>query len=121
MGVAYYANFLVWFEVARTDFLREHGLRYRDLEAAGCLLPVGEVAMRLIGPARYDDELMVECWIEKARSRGVVFGYRVLRSDAAGDTLLAGGTTSLLCVDVQMQPRRLPEAAVARFRGLSGR
>jgi acyl-CoA thioester hydrolase len=120
MGVAYYANFLVWFEVARTDFLRQHGLSYRDLEAQGCLLPVGEVALRLLAPARYDDELAVECWLEQARSRCIVFGYRVLRNDAAGETLLAGGTTSLLSVDPQMVPRRLPAAALSRLCGLAG-
>jgi len=118
MGVAYYANYLVWFEVARTEFLREHGLRYRDLESRGQLLPVGDVQMRLIAPARYDDELSVECWLAEARSRRIVFGYRVLRNDDAGETMLAGGSTSLLSVDDRMRPCRLPEELLGRFREL---
>lgn len=118
MGVAYYANYLIWFEVARTDFLREYGLRYRDLESDGQLLPVGDVQMRLLAPAHYDDELLVECWLAEARSRRIVFGYRVLRNDDAGETLLAGGRTSLMSVDDGMRPRRLSAQLLERFQAL---
>jgi acyl-CoA thioester hydrolase len=59
MGVAYYANYFIWFEVARTDLLRSIGGNYRDMEAEGVLLPVIEADCRYRRPARYDDELEI--------------------------------------------------------------
>ena len=116
MGVAYYANYLVWFEVARTDFLREFGVRYRDLERDGILLPVSDVQLRLMAGARYDDDLAVDCWLESVRSRQVVFGYVVHHvEDGETKNAAAQGTTALMCVDEEMTPRRLPEAVLARF------
>jgi acyl-CoA thioester hydrolase len=120
MGVAYYANYLIWFEVARTDFLRSSGLRYRDLEARGHLLPVSDVQMRLIAPARYDDALAVECWLDEARSRRVRFCYRVTRLDDDREVLLAEGSTALTAVDTKMRPSRLPEDLLERFKALVG-
>jgi len=120
MGVAYYANYLIWFEVARTDFLRSHGLRYRDLEARGHLLPVSDVRMRLIAPARYDDALRVDCWLEEARSRRVTFGYRIARVEEETEILLAEGSTALMAVDTEMRPSRLPGDLLERFRCLTG-
>jgi acyl-CoA thioester hydrolase len=118
MGVAYYANYLIWFEVARTDLLRGHGLRYRDLEARGHLLPVCDVQLRLIAPARYDDALRVDCWLAEARSRKISFGYLVSRIEDADERLLAEGTTSLMAVDTKMRPSRLPEDLLERFKTL---
>jgi acyl-CoA thioester hydrolase len=59
MGVAYYANYFVWFEVARTDLLRVLGWSYKEMEDAGVLLPVIEADCRYRRPARYDDELEI--------------------------------------------------------------
>jgi acyl-CoA thioester hydrolase len=118
MGVAYYANYLIWFEVARTDLLRGHGLRYRDLEARGHLLPVCEVQLRLIAPARYDDPLRVDCWLDEARSRRISFGYRVSRVEDGDEQLLAEGATSLMAVDTRMRPSRLPGDLLERFKSL---
>lgn len=120
MGVAYYANYLIWFEVARTDFLREHGLRYRDIEARGHLLPVGDVRLRLVSPARYDDALRVDCWLDEARSRKITFGYRVHRVEEGGEELLAHGATALVAVDTKMRPSRLPGDLLERFGRLTG-
>jgi acyl-CoA thioester hydrolase len=120
MGVAYYANYLIWFEVARTSFLREHGLRYRDLEARGHLLPVGEVHMRMIASARYDDLLAIDCWLSEVRSRKIVFGYEVFRIEDGGQELLVRGTTALMAVDGDMKPSRLPEDLLAKFQALTG-
>lgn len=119
MGVAYYANYLVWFEVARTDFLRAHGLRYRDLEAQGLMLPVGSVAMRMVAPARYDDDLAVDCWLVRGRSRAVTFGYRIVSREEEVESLVATGETTLVAVDTDLRPRALPKEIRARFRDLS--
>ena len=57
MGVAYYANYFVWFEVGRTDLLRQSGWSYREMEAEGFSLPVIEAQCAYRAPARYDDEI----------------------------------------------------------------
>ena len=59
MGIVYYANYLVWFEVARTDLLREHGWTYREMEEAGFALPVVEAHCEYRSPARYDDDIEI--------------------------------------------------------------
>jgi len=116
MGVAYYANYLIWMEVARTDFLRAYGVRYRDLERRGILLPVSDVQVRMLQAARYDDELAVDCWLESARSRQVVFGYVIHHvEDGETQNAAAHGTTALLCVDTDLNPRRLPPEVLDRF------
>ena len=60
MGVVYYANYLVWFEVARADLLRSLGWSYREMEIAGISLPVIEAHCQYLRPARYDDEIDVK-------------------------------------------------------------
>src|SRR6187402_2841716 len=89
MGVVYYANYFVWFEVARTDLLRTLGWTYREMEASGVMLPVIEASCQYKQPARYDDELEI-------RTRGVMrsparlqFSYEVWR--VADDVLAASG------------------------------
>jgi acyl-CoA thioester hydrolase len=90
MGMAYYANYLVWFEVMRGDFMRAVGTPYRALEEQGYLLPIVEAHVRYLAPARYDDPVEIVAWIEDLRSRRITFGYRVER---AGDLLATGWTT----------------------------
>ena len=59
MGVVYYANYLVWFEVGRTDWLRDAGWTYREMEQDGHPLPVIEAHAEYRRPARYDDEIEI--------------------------------------------------------------
>jgi acyl-CoA thioester hydrolase len=119
MGVAYYANYLVWFEVARTDFLRERGLRYRDLESRGLRLPVGEVGIRMLRPARYDDVLQVHCWLEELRTRSLRLGYEIARPEpGAGVTVIATGTTTLVATGADLRPHRFPPDVRERLASL---
>jgi len=74
MGVAYYANYLVWFEVLRGDFMRAINVPYTDLEADGTFLPIADAHVRYLAPAHYDDPVDVVGWIESVRSRAVKFG-----------------------------------------------
>ena len=121
MGIAYSANYLVWMEVARTDFLRGFGVRYRDLEQRGILLPVSDVQVRLLRAASYDDDLAIDCWLQSARSRQVVFGYVISHlQDGRTTSAAAHGTTALMCVDAKMRPCRLPEDVLVRFGELCG-
>jgi acyl-CoA thioester hydrolase len=92
MGVAYYANYLVWFEVGRSQFCNDCGFSYRDMEReTGLYLIVAEARCRYKTPARYEDELVVRTSIIELTRRTVRFGYEIRRKDgeemARGDTL----------------------------------
>src|SRR3954453_13166781 len=75
MGVVYYANYLVWCEVGRVEFLRSHGRSYAALEAEGTGLAVAEATVRYLAPARFDDLVRVETILTGVRSRAVIFDY----------------------------------------------
>ena len=90
MGVVYHARYLVWLDMARTEYLRRQGMSYRELEERGYRLAVGDVWIRYRQPARYDDQIRVRCWVEDAGSRRVTFGYAVeLEPTGAGPASLA--------------------------------
>ena len=89
MGVVYNSNFLVWFEIGRTELMRERGVSYAQVEARGVSLPVTEARFKVRRPARYDDLLRLETRVGSTRSRQVVFLYRIYR----GSDLLVEGET----------------------------
>lgn len=107
MGVVYYANYLVWFEVGRTDWLRHSGWSYREMEGDGFALPVLEAHCEYRQSARYDDELDIETAGELMSPVRVRFNYRVVR--AADAALLANGHTVHASLDPHGKPRRLPD------------
>lgn len=115
MGVAYYANYLVWFEVGRTDLLRASGWTYREMEEAGFTLPVIEAHCEYRQSARYDDALDVHTTGERRSPVRVRFAYRVVR--AADGVLLAEGYTEHATLDAAGRPRRLPAQAQRIFEG----
>jgi len=104
MGVAYYGTYPIWFEVGRTRLMAARGMPYGEVEARGYILPVSETYYRLLAPARYEDPIDIDTWIEKIESRRVTFGYRIRR----GETELAEGWTRLICVDTDFRPCRFP-------------
>src|SRR5207245_1997748 len=89
MGVVYYANYFVWFEVGRTDLLRETGSTYRDLESDGITLPVIEAHCEYLRSAHYDDDLEIHTLGTLLSPVRVEFAYQVIR--AAEPTLIATG------------------------------
>lgn len=107
MGVVYYANYLVWFEVARTDLLRALGWTYREMEASGISLPVIEAHCTYQRPARYDDDIEVRTQGEMLSPVRMRFNYTVVR--AADGITAAQGHTVHAAVDPDGRPRRLPE------------
>lgn len=115
MGVVYYANYLVWFEVARTDLLRHAGWTYREMEAEGFSLPVVEAHCAYRRPAHYDDVIVIHATGGLLSPVRVKFDYRVVRAD--GDLLLAEGHTVHATLDAKGRPRRLPSRARAIFAG----
>jgi acyl-CoA thioester hydrolase len=110
MGVAYYSNYLVWFEVGRTEWLRSRGYAYRDLESRGIYLPVTEAACRYLAPCRYDDLLRVVTRVGRLGRAVVRFDYRVLKEDG---TLAAVGHTEHCLLSRDGRPLRVP-AEIAR-------
>jgi acyl-CoA thioester hydrolase len=108
MGVVYYANFFIWFELGRVELLRQLGFQYKQMEIDDdCHIPVVEATCRYKSPARYDDELLLETTVLAVRQTVIKFGYRLLRPDKA-PTLLAEGETTHVTVDRSMRKKRLP-------------
>ena len=108
MGVVYYANFLVWFEIGRGDFCRQHGFAYREMEEQdGLYIMVAEVRCRYKAPARYDDEIEVRTRLTGMRKRVLFFGYEVYKQ--LTDELIAEGETVHVITDRDGRPRSLPE------------
>ncbi len=115
MGVVYYANYLVWFEVGRTDLLRSTGWSYREMEGEGFALPVIEAQCDYRASAKYDDEIDVRTTAAVVSPVRVQFNYEVVR--AADDVVLATGRTIHAVLDRSGRPRRLPARAQAIFSG----
>ena len=119
MGVAYYANYLDWFEVGRNEFLREVGYPYVRMEQEDLRMPVTEASCRYLAPARYDDLLDVMTAIEELGLVQVRFRYRVLR--AADDKLLAVGATRHAALGANGRPRRIPDPIRERLLSPDGK
>lgn len=118
MGVAYYANYLVWMEVARVNHCRELGFEYRDMEREdGAFLAVSEARCRYRQSARFDDEVEIEAWVSEARSRTVRFEYSMRRT--SDDALLATGETLHTVTNSEGRAIRLPDRYRKYFPPLS--
>jgi acyl-CoA thioester hydrolase len=114
MGVVYYANFFIWFEIGRVELLRQLGFQYKEMEIEDdCHIPVVEANCRYKSPARYDDELLLETTVLALRRTVIKFGYRLLRSENDALTLLAEGETTHVTVNRSMRKVRLPQKYVA--------
>ena len=113
MGVVYHANYLVWCDMARTEYLRAAGASYREMEASGLRLAVVEASVRYRSPARFDEQLAVRCWVREVASRRVAFGYAVTRP--ADGTLLATAQTTLIALDSHHALASIPPDVRARL------
>jgi acyl-CoA thioester hydrolase len=108
MGVVYYANYLVWFEIGRTDFCLRHGFAYRDMEQEdGLYIMVAEARCRYKAPARYDDEIEVRTRLTGMRRRVLIFGYEIYKQPT--NELIAEGETVHVITDRDGRPRTLPD------------
>ena len=106
MGVVYHAEYLVWCEVGRTDFIRALGLPYSELERRGTTLAVAEATIRYHAPARYDDLVRVETRLTDVRSRAVTFEYLIRKADTG--ERLASARTLLVSLDPSGRPVPMP-------------
>jgi acyl-CoA thioester hydrolase len=117
MGVVYHANYFVWFEVARTDWLRDTGWSYREMELEGVGLPVLEAHCVYRQPARYDDELDVRATGSLMSALRVEFTYEIVRPGDA--LLLATGRTVHVSIDRAGRPCRMPDRIRTMFEPLA--
>jgi acyl-CoA thioester hydrolase len=118
MGVVYHANYLAWCEIGRTDWIRALGVTYAEMERGGVRLAVAEAGLRYHAPARYDDRVHIVTTLESARSRAVVFVYRLTRpaGTEGEEVLLVSARTTLVATDAEGRVRALPPELLQRFR-----
>lgn len=116
MGVVYHTHYLVWCEIGRTDFIRQFGVSYAELERQGLLLAVADAQIRYIASARYDDLITVETRIERAQSRLLTFAYQIFREEPGPKQLLASAVTKLIALNRDATPRQLPQDLIAKFK-----
>ena len=121
MGIVYYANYLVWFEIGRVELLRSLGLAYSLMEKDHKLiLPVVEANCRYRAPARYDDEILIETRPAMQRGSVLKFAYRILRNGTDGKEpqLLAEGETTHVVCDENLNKQHLPHDYVVALKKL---
>ena len=121
MGIVYYANYLVWFEIGRVELLRSLGLAYSQLEKDHQrILPVIEASCRYKSPARYDDRILIETRPSLLRGSVLKFAYRILRKGHDGEEakLLAEGETAHVVCDDQLNKKPLPPEHEAALRAM---
>ena len=114
MGIVYYANYLIWFEIGRTEYCRARGFSYKDMEARDdAFLVVAESYCRYKAPAFYDDELLIRTHITEMRRRSLRFGYEIVR--ASDGQIVAEGETGHVVTDGDGRVRSFPEGYAQRL------
>ena len=117
MGIAHHSNYIVWFEIGRTDLCRAAGFPYNEIEKRGFILVVTEVTCRYRIPYRYDDEVVIRTSLAEAASRRMKFAYELR---GGGGSVHAEGTSSHVWVDVATRrPVTAPEDVMAAFADFS--
>ena len=117
MGIAHHSNYLVWFEIGRTDLCRAAGFAYADIELRGYLLVVTEIGCRYRLPFRYDEEVVIRTTVANLASRAMKFAYELY----AGEELRATGFSSHLWLQRETRvPVRADDAVMAAFRDWVG-
>jgi len=101
----HHSNYLTYFEMGRTELLRAHGRTYREFEDAGLFMVVADVSCKYLAPAEYDDLLVLRTRVEKTGAAHIRHAYELIR----GATIIATGTTTVVCVDREGRIRRLPD------------
>jgi len=105
MGIVYHTNYIKFFEIGRTEYLREIGYPYAQLDKEGVWLPVASVYCEYKSPARYDDVLTVHTWVKEFKSATVIIAYEIYRKET--DELLVRGETKHPITDATLKPIRL--------------
>lgn len=101
MGIVHHSVYPVWYEVARTDFIKKAGMTYSEMESQGLMLPLIELGCRYILPSRYEDNLTIECYIEEFKASKIKFAYEVYSEDRV---LLNKGFTTHAWTNLDLKP-----------------
>lgn len=107
MGVVYHANYLVWCDIGRTQYLKALGANYAELERSGTMLAVSDASVRYHASARYDEVIRIETTLREIRSRALTFDYEIIHAESG--TRLATASTVLVSLDRTGRPVKLPE------------
>ena len=105
-GIVYYANYFVWFEVGRVNYLREVGLGSEWRHAENTTFVIAEATCRYHAPARFDDRLRVRTWVSEVKTRSFRFAYEVHNQDS-GALLAEGETTQVVMDSTTFEPRSM--------------
>ena len=92
MGIVHHSNYYPWFEIGRGEFIKETDISYKDMEEQGILMPLAESYCKYIVPAKYEDLVTIETWIETLSPVKVIFNYKVIREEDG--VILAKGSTT---------------------------
>lgn len=114
MGVVYHANYLVWCDIGRTQYLKALGANYAELERSGTMLAVSDASIRYHASARYDEVIRVETRLREVRSRALTFDYEIVNAESG--MRLASATTVLVSLDRGGRPVKLPDHTRALLR-----
>ena len=118
MAIAHHSNYIVWFEIGRTDLCRAAGFPYGEIEGRGFLLVVADVGCRYRSPYRYDDEVLIRTSVEQLASRAVTFRYELF--DGSGATLRADGFSKHVWLDSNSRrPVMAPPDIVSALRSFA--
>ncbi len=107
MGIVHHASYIVYFEEGRSNYARQRGSDYASFERTGHYLAVAEVNARYLKSARYGDQIIIRCWIEDMKSRGLTFSYEIINGQTR--ELLVTGFTKHICITHTGQVAHLPE------------
>ena len=112
MGIAHHSNYAVWYELARTEFVRDKGLSYSEMEARGFMLPLLELNSKYILPAHYEDELVIETKVGKLSPVRIVFEYEIYIKEKlinTGSTMHAITNSNLKPVNLKKEDAEIYE------------
>ena len=118
MGIVHHSHYAVWFEAARTDFFNQLGFRYGDMEDAGILLPLTDLACSYKKPARYEQTVTIRTRIERLTGVRIVFVYEV--ADRESGELLAAGETRHAWTGADLRPLNLKKKMPEVYEALRG-
>ncbi|MFC4557235.1 acyl-CoA thioesterase [Virgibacillus kekensis] len=122
MGVVYHANYLVWFEIGRTKFIENLGLRYAEMEEHNVVSPVVDAQVSFKKPIRYGEGATVEAWVESYDGLRTVYGYSILNQH--GEIAVSGTTKHVIVNKETFRPlslrRTFPEWHNAYMRQIKG-
>lgn len=113
MGYCYYGNFAQYLELGRVEALRSLGIRYKDLETEGIMLPVVDLQIKYISPAKYDDLLTIETRIEEIKGSRICFEYKIYNE--SNKEVIQAQTSLVFVAKRNMRPIKVPEFILKAF------